>query len=52
MIDWDSEPERKAFEAAAVEAARGYIEVLEQLHEALEREARLTKLLAEALVKA
>ena len=52
MIDWDDSNERRAFELAAVEAAHGYIEVLEQLHEALERERRLTALLAERVAKA
>ena len=44
-IDWESDPPEDeslhAFEVAAVEAAQGYIETLDRLHDALEREAKL-----------
>jgi hypothetical protein len=49
VINWDEPDERQAFEAAAIEAARGYIETLAQLREALEANARLAKLLEAAL---
>ena len=40
---WDAEPEDEqlAFERAAIEAAQGYLDALDQLHDALQREAKL-----------
>ncbi len=43
MIDWTAEPdaEQVAFERAAIEAAQGWVRTLDELHDALAREARL-----------
>lgn len=43
-IDWERDPEeeaRHAFELAAIDAAQGYVEVLDQLRDALQREEKL-----------
>lgn len=51
-IDWERNEEeeaRLAFERAAVDAAQGYIDALDKLHDALAREEKL-KLQIAALV--
>lgn len=48
-IDWERDPEeeaRHAFELAALDAAQGYIDVLDQLHDALAREEKLKQQIA------
>lgn len=43
-IDWERDQEeeaRRVFELAALEAAQGYVDVLDRLNDALQREAKL-----------
>lgn len=47
MIDWGTDDdEQREFERAAVEAAAGYLRTLDELHDALQREAKLKAQLA------
>lgn len=48
-IDWGRDPEEeagRAFELAAVDAAQGYVDALDQLHDALAREEKLKQQIA------
>lgn len=46
-IDWEAEEDHQlVFERAAVEAARGWIEALDKLNDALQREEKLKRQVA------
>ena len=47
-INWDAEPdaEQVAFERAAIEAARGWVQTLDELDEARQRIAKLERQVA------
>ena len=49
-VNWDADPEddqdRAEFERSAIEAARGWVQTMDELHDALGREAKLKAQLA------